>query len=66
MRSAGKIAPRASEPKSAYSNGPVDSGTEELIGRIQDLMWNEVGVVRMRPGMQNAVKTLEEMAPKLC
>jgi L-aspartate oxidase len=51
-------------PKAAYSNGPVDTGIEETIGRIQDLMWNEVGIVRMRPGMQKAVTALQEMAPK--
>jgi L-aspartate oxidase len=55
----------AAEPKAAYSNGPVDAGAEELIGQIQDLMWNEVGIVRMRTGMQKAVKALEEMAPRL-
>ena len=43
----------------------MDAGLEELIGQIQDLMWNEVGIVRMRTGMQKAVKALEEMAPKL-
>lgn len=52
-------------PKAAYSNGPVDTGIEELIGQIQDLMWNDVGIVRTRVGMQKAVKTLEEMSPKL-
>ena len=52
-------------PKAAYSNGPVDTGVEELIGQIQDLMWNEVGIVRTRMGMQKAVKTLEEMALRL-
>jgi L-aspartate oxidase len=52
-------------PKAAYSNGPVDAGTEELIGQIQDLMWSEVGIVRTRMGMQKAVKMLEEMTPKL-
>jgi L-aspartate oxidase len=56
---------KESSPKVAYSNGPVDAGVEETIGQIQDLMWNEVGIVRMRPGMQKAVKTLEEMAAKL-
>jgi len=53
------------QPKAAYSNGPVEVGVEDLIGQIQDLMWTHVGVVRMRPGMQNAVRTLEEMAPRL-
>jgi L-aspartate oxidase len=51
-------------PQAAYSNGPVDAGIEEAIGQIQDLMWKEVGIVRMRPGMQTAVTKLQEMAPK--
>ena len=53
------------EPKAAYSNGPVDTGVEEMMGQIQVLMENEVGIVRTRMGMQNAVKILEEMAAKL-
>lgn len=66
MREVEKIAPKAgSEPQAAYSNGPVDAGVEELVGQVQDLMWNEVGIVRTRTGMQKAIKTLEEMAPKL-
>jgi L-aspartate oxidase len=55
----------ATRPKAAYSNGPVDSGVEELIGQIQDLMWNDVGIVRTRVGMQKAVNALEEMTPQL-
>jgi L-aspartate oxidase len=57
-------AKKDSQPKAAYSNGPVDAGVEELIGQVQDLMWNEVGLVRTRLGMQKSVKTLEELAPK--
>jgi L-aspartate oxidase len=53
------------EPKPAYSNGPVDAGTEEKIGQMQNLMWSEVGIVRTRQGMQKAIKTLEEIAPKV-
>ena len=53
------------EPKAAYSNGPVDAGMEELIRQIQDLMWNQVGIVRTRAGIQKAIKSLEEMAPKV-
>jgi L-aspartate oxidase len=53
------------QPKAIYSNGPVDAGVEELIGQIQDLMWKEVGIVRTRAGMQKAIKTLEELAPKI-
>lgn len=55
----------AAQPRAATSNGPVDAGVEQLIGQIQDLMWNEVGLVRMRPNMQKAVTALQEMAPKL-
>jgi L-aspartate oxidase len=55
----------AAQPKTAYSNGPVDAGVEDLIGQIQALMENEVGIVRTRIGMQKAIKSLEEMAPKL-
>ena len=55
----------AAPPKAAYSNGPVDTGMEDLIGQIQSVMWNEVGIVRTRMGMQKAIKTLEEMTPKL-
>jgi L-aspartate oxidase len=53
------------QPKAAYSNGPVDVGMEEIIGQIQDAMWNDVGIVRTRTGMQRAVKKLEELAPKI-
>jgi len=54
-----------SEPRAAYSNGPVDAGMEEMIVQIQSEMWAGVGIVRMRSAMQKAIKTLEEMAPKL-
>jgi len=66
MRNAERITPKSgAEPKAAYSNGPVDASIEELIGQVQDLMWNEVGIVRMRPGMQKAVTALEQMTPRL-
>ena len=56
---------RSAHPKAAYSNGPVDAGMEELIAQIQATLETEVGIVRTRIGMQKAVKTLEEMAPRL-
>jgi L-aspartate oxidase len=66
MRGTPKPASRpATPPTAAYSNGPVDLGVEELIGQIQDLMWNEVGVVRTRAGMQKAVHLLQEWAAKV-
>jgi L-aspartate oxidase len=66
MRQDVKLGARSmGQPKAAYSNGPVDMGVEEIVGKIQDAMWNDVGIVRTRLGMQRAIKTLEEMAPKL-
>jgi len=50
--------------KVACSNGPVEVGLDDLISQIQDLMWKDVGIVRSRTGMQNAVKALQEMAPR--
>jgi len=63
--SARSAARPGTQPKAAYSNGPVDAGVEELVGQIQAVMENEVGIVRTRMGMQKAIKSLEEMAPKL-
>jgi L-aspartate oxidase len=66
MRDAFKMVSRSTaQPKAAYSNGPVDAGVEELVGQIQALLENEVGIVRTRMGTQKAVKTLEEMAPRV-
>jgi L-aspartate oxidase len=56
----------ASGPKKAASqNGPVDAGIEELIGEIQDTMWKDVGIVRARSGMQDAIKVLEGLSPRV-
>jgi len=66
LREQPKARPKAvGQPKAAYSNGPVDAGIEELIGQIQDVMWNDVGIVRTRAGMQEAIHRLEELAPKV-
>ena len=66
MRNTEKPASRAPAlSRAVYSNGPVEVGLEDLIGQVQDLMWNEVGIVRTRMGMAKAIKALEEMAPKL-
>jgi L-aspartate oxidase len=60
-----QVAKSASHTEAAYSNGPVDANVEQVIGQIQDAMWNDAGIVRQRTGLQRAIKTLEEMAPKL-
>jgi L-aspartate oxidase len=53
------------ERKAASQNGPVDAGSEELIGQIQDRMWKDAGVVRTRMGMQEAIEKLESLSPRV-
>jgi L-aspartate oxidase len=53
------------QKKAASQNGPVDAGIEELIGQIQDVMWKDAGIVRTRTGMQEAIKVLEGLAPRV-
>jgi L-aspartate oxidase len=51
--------------RAANSNGPVDAGLEELIGEIQDVMWNDVGVVRSGNKMKGAVQHLQRLAERI-
>jgi L-aspartate oxidase len=51
--------------KAALQNGPVDAGLEQLIGQIQDIMWKDAGVVRIRSGMAGAIKALEALLPRV-
>ena len=54
-----------SKPRpAAASNGPVDAGLEELIGRVRDVMWNKVGIVRDGSGLRQAIETLQELQPR--
>src|SRR5580700_1088130 len=55
--------PASGHKKAASQNGPVDAGIEELIGQIQDVIWKNAGIVRMRTGMQEAIKVLEGLTP---
>jgi L-aspartate oxidase len=55
----------AGPPKAASQNGPVDAGTEEVIGQIQDMMWKDAGIVRTRMGMQEALAKLQALAPRV-
>jgi L-aspartate oxidase len=52
-------------PSPPNTNRLLDAGVEELVAQIQNVMWSDVGIVRMRAGMQRAVKALQEMTPKL-
>lgn len=53
------------QKKATSQNGPVDAGIEELIGQIQDLMWKDAGIVRTSTGMQDAIRMLEKLSPRV-
>jgi len=57
--------PASRQKKAASQNGPVDAGIEELIGQIQNIMWKGAGIVRTRTGMQEAIKALEGLSPRV-
>jgi L-aspartate oxidase len=57
--------PANAQQKAASQNGPVDAPTEELIGQIQDIMWKHAGIVRTRVGMQEGIKMLDALAPRV-
>jgi L-aspartate oxidase len=57
--------PAGGQKKAASQNGPVNTGIEELIGQIQDIMWKNAGIVRSRTGMQEAIQALEGLAPRV-
>jgi L-aspartate oxidase len=52
-------------PRAAYSNGPVDAGPEEAVREIQELMWQEVGLVRTGAGLRKAIEHLQEITPRV-
>jgi len=45
----------------ASANGPADPDVEELIGRVRDVMWSKVGIVRDSPGLQLAIESLQSL-----
>jgi len=59
------------EPKSAASSQPAVvareavEGAEESIRKVQELMWQDVGIVRSRTGLERAIARLEQLRPGL-
>jgi L-aspartate oxidase len=53
------------KPHAAYSNGPVDAGLEELVHEIQDLMWQDVGIVREGRGLKRAIDKLQSRGSRV-
>ena len=66
MRKELRDAPKESNPKqAASSNGPVDSGIEDAITQIRDVMWNKVGIVRDGAGLREAIEKLQSFERRL-
>jgi L-aspartate oxidase len=65
MRNEPRSARSSAQRRVATSNGPVDGNVEEIIQKMQDLMWKEVGIVRSAAGMKSAIAKLDELAPQL-
>jgi L-aspartate oxidase len=55
----------SAKPNRAVSNGPVDTATEEVIREVQDLMWQDVGIVRSGTGLKAAIEHLNRIAPRV-
>ena len=45
--------------------GGNNPNVEGLIREIQELMWNKVGIVRMRQGLTESVETLQGLSERL-
>jgi len=56
---------RRTQSHRAASNGPVEPATEQVIGEIQDLMWQDVGIVRTGSALKKAIAKLNEIAPRV-
>lgn len=54
-------APKGTGWDLAASNGPIEADLEQVICKIQDLMWRDVGIVREGGGLRRAIRHLEEL-----
>ena len=47
----------------APPQNPANARTAEIVREIQDLMWNDVGIVRSAAGLLRAIDHLERLVP---
>lgn len=52
-------------PRAAYSNGPITGGIEDVVREIQDLMWQDVGIVRNGSGLKRAIDHLQGLTARV-
>ena len=53
------------EPRTTASNTAGDTGIKQVVGEIQDLMWQDVGIVRAESGLKHAIDRLEKFSTQL-
>jgi L-aspartate oxidase len=49
----------------AASNGPINATTEQTIAEIQDLMWQDAGIVRTGAGLKRAIDHLDMISARV-
>jgi L-aspartate oxidase len=58
--------PRSHEIASAVPANPDnDALSEEVVREIQDVMWNDVGIIRSEVGLKRSILHLDEIAPRV-
>jgi L-aspartate oxidase len=61
-----ETAPRAEQSVTAVRSDPAnDALSEEVVREIQDVMWNDVGIVRNGVGLKRATLHLDEIASRV-
>jgi L-aspartate oxidase len=60
-----KSSTRALKTCTAVASGGSDSVINQVVRDIQDLMWNDVGIVRSAEGLRRAVEKLHGIAPRV-
>ena len=61
----GRKPSRVEDLQRAVSNGPVNAVAEEVVREIQDLMWQDVGIVRTGTGLKGAIEHLHQIGPRV-
>ncbi len=60
-----RVRTNAAASKAENANAVRDMEAPKIVREIQDLMWQEVGIVRNGKGLKLAIQKLEEMLPRV-
>ena len=63
--SSAKAAIPATAGVSGGSNGRTGGDADSILRQVRDLMWRQVGIVRTRAGLKNAVSELQDLRRQL-